>query len=77
MTQYLDELKVVQKISDEKWKMKFDLSEGLKVAVELLRVDEHTLCVEFSRISGDSLEFYKQYKSMAQRLSIYNDAVVQ
>ncbi len=70
-------MKIVQKISDEKWKMKFELAEGLKVAVELLHVDEHTICVEFSRISGDSLEFYKQYKTMAQRLSIFNDAVIQ
>ena len=72
----MDEIKVVQRISDEKWKMKFDLSESLKVAVELLRVDEHTICVEFTRISGESLEFYKQYKAMAQRLSIFNDAVI-
>jgi hypothetical protein len=71
----LDEIKVEQKVSGETWKMKFELPWGVKVACELLRVDDHTICVEFSRLSGDSLEFYKYYKEIAQRLSIYNDAV--
>ena len=71
----MDEIKVVQKISGEMWKMKFNLPEGLKVACELLRVNEHTICVEFSRLEGDSIEFFKHYKAILQRLSIYNDAV--
>lgn len=51
-------------MSGDKWKMKFELAEGVKVVCELLRVDDHTICVEFSRLAGDALSFYKHYKSI-------------
>ena len=56
--------------------MKYELADGVKVVCELLRVDEHTICVEFNRLEGGAFEFQKHYKEIVQRLSLYNDAVL-
>jgi hypothetical protein len=46
----------------------------IKVVVNILRVDDQTICVEFSRQNGDQLAFFDFFKETKKALSIYNDA---
>jgi len=58
--------------------MKFTLKTGqsgtINVVVNILRVDDGKICVEFNRISGDQFEFCDFFKQTKQALYIYDDA---
>jgi len=58
-----------------KFTQKTDQKGAINVVVNILRVDDGTICVEFNRISGDQLAFFDFFKQTKQALSIYNDAI--
>lgn len=46
------------------------------MVVNILRVDDQTICVEFIRQNGDQLAFFDFFKETKQALNIYNDATL-
>lgn len=52
-------------VADSKFKVKLEILEegGEKVEIQarISRVDKEKYCVEFNRISGDSLDFYQKF----------------
>jgi hypothetical protein len=65
-------------VSSTSWKMKFTLNlekvGQIEVVVNLLRVDDSTICLEFSRKRGNQLAFFEFFKKTKQSLNLYNDA---
>ena len=62
-------------ISEQQWKLKFEL-EGVKIACVLYQVDESKLCVDFTRMNGDQLAFFKAYQDMQKVLEMHNDETI-
>lgn len=72
-------------ISDKKYKMKFELQtkdqggqlQQCKMCVRILKVDEQTVCVEFTKLGGDQIRFHEHFNDFKnQVLTAMNDAVV-
>lgn len=65
-------------IAADKWKMKFTLKDDksgpIDVTVNILRVDDSIICVEFNRKQGNQLAFFDFFKQMKKSLNLYNDA---
>jgi len=69
----LEDFAVVPVVKDQKWKLTFDrireqdeeekeagmASEGCRVQVELLKVNDENTCIEFSRKAGSAWYFYE------------------
>jgi hypothetical protein len=68
-------------LSSNKWRLKFALKDSrcgpIQCVANLLCVDDSTLCVEFSRKSGDQMVFLEKFKGIKDALKIYNDATFQ
>lgn len=76
---YKDE-HVEYQLSEKKWKLKIEMKHGgpayqIKSACYLYKVNKDIICVDFQRIEGDSLNFFKQYQKIAEDLRHHNDAV--
>lgn len=65
-------------VSGDKWKCKFTLKDEkagpIQMSVSLLKVDDTTTCVEFSRKNGNQLAYFETFKGIKDQLKIYNDA---
>lgn len=73
-----------------KWKMTFDMfkeqtedeqkaglpQEGIRVQVNILKVDDERVCVDFTRVAGNSWYFYDQFKLLKENLKDLSDAVL-
>mmetsp|Transcript_38037 Transcript_38037/g.27665 ORF Transcript_38037/g.27665 Transcript_38037/m.27665 type:complete len:85 (+) Transcript_38037:1129-1383(+) len=51
-------------LSDKKWKLKFTMKHGgpahaIECVLNLFKVSEDVICVDFQRNAGDSLNFFK------------------
>ena len=73
-------------ISGKKYKVKFSLTSKqqdmfeltTKICVRILRVNDSNVCVEFSKISGDELEFLSHFNKIKNTiLNFANDTDVQ
>lgn len=83
---FLRNTKLVEpkKISSDKYKVKFDMKttsqEGIeqevKMCMQILKVNDSTLCVEFMRLDGDKQRFNEHYQEFKnQVLKDMNDAI--
>ena len=70
-------------IDNKKWKITYDVvqeqedglqTEGCKVQVKLLKIDEKTLCVDFTRRGGSSWHFFEHFKMVKDHLNMLDDA---
>ena len=50
--------------------------ESCRVQVELLKVNDETTCIEFSRKAGSAWYFYEQFKMLKEQLSDLNDGLI-
>jgi hypothetical protein len=87
----LEDKDLTPELSHKKWKLTYDkLREqdeeekeaGLpvikcKVEVKLTQAAQDKICVEFSRLGGDALYFYEQFKIMKDALNDINDSALE
>lgn len=57
-----------------KLKMKFETATCVAGTIRILKVDEHTNCVEFQKTTGSLASFSDLYKEIAKRLDMHNDS---
>ena len=85
---YLREVeKLEADVSKKNYKLKFSLTSKqqdtfeliTKICVRILKVNDSNFCVEFSKISGDELEFLSHFNKIKSTvlMSFANDTVVQ
>jgi len=72
--------KVEATVNNDKYKVKFTLVtkdsevvQELKICVKILKVDDATVCVEFSKLSGSNERFQNHYAELKQVLEFCND----
>ena len=79
----LKEHGVQPKISDSKYKLKFDIfskdnsgnNQEVKMTIRILRVDEQKYCVEFTKLAGDQIRFTEHFNQFRTKvLSSLNDS---
>lgn len=81
---HLEESKSEVKVSDGKYKYKFEVTsknanggeERSQICARILRVDDATNCVEFVKLQGANCDFRKHYGKIKAALSDFDDAVV-
>jgi hypothetical protein len=54
------------------WKVKFEIDE-VAATCKITRVSPDTVCVEFTRKSGDQLAFFEIFKKISSHLNLHND----
>ena len=71
----LQDQDITPNIHSKKWKLTFDIfreqtedekkadlpQEGCRIRVELLKIDEDKVCIDFSRLNGNSWFFFQQF----------------
>jgi hypothetical protein len=86
----LTSMETEAKRDEKKWKMTFEAvkaqsdeeikekipSEGCRVTVKLLKVDEDRVCIEFNRTMGNSWFFFDTVKQLKDRLKDLNDSAL-
>ena len=69
----LQDRDITPDVHSKKWKLTFDIfrdqtedekkagliQEGCRIRVELLKIDEEKICIDFSRLNGNSWFFYE------------------
>jgi len=89
VTALLDHLrtkeKVEPKVSKDKYKIKFELTttgqdetvQTTKITTRILKVDDKTCCVEFTKSDGNNVLFHEHFNNISKSaLNFANDAVV-
>lgn len=72
-------------VSANKWKLKFTMKHGgpafaIECVCNIFKVkgnkeEDNTICVDFQRNAGDSLNFFREYQKIAEDLQCHNDVV--
>ncbi len=67
-------------VADDKYKVKLNIAMPtgtIEMKVRILKVKEGLNCLEFSRVSGDQLEFFTQYNQIKDFYGEFNNAAYQ
>lgn len=81
----LENQSIKANINEKKYKLKFDLQtkdqggqvQLIKMCVRILKVDDATVCVEFTKLGGDQIRYHEHFNDFKnQVLTAMNDTVV-
>lgn len=83
MLAHLEEAKTEVKVSEGKYKYKFQPTsknanggeEKSHICARILRVGDNTNCLEFVKLEGANCDFHKHYGKIKAALSEYDNAV--
>ncbi len=49
-------------------------TDNIQMKIQILKVDESKVCIEFDRVTGDQLEFFNLYGKIKDYCAEFNDA---
>mmetsp|Transcript_101859 Transcript_101859/g.140777 ORF Transcript_101859/g.140777 Transcript_101859/m.140777 type:complete len:85 (-) Transcript_101859:163-417(-) len=77
---FIEDKDITYDLSLKKWKLKFTMKHGgpayaIDCVCNIYKVNKEVICVDFQRNAGNQLNFFKEYRKIAEDLKKYNDTV--